>query len=141
MLGFFHLLDLYFFIFCYFIFVTYYRHLPAASHNFFNASVSGNILVPLWLLYVRSHGPQQKFGAGDAKHRGRYSLIFTKFMIKNSANFLIVPQLGVLPLACALTWQDIPDNSQACNFTNFLPIRNILLKYLTSELLTLVTKF
>jgi hypothetical protein len=24
-----------------------YRHLPAASHNFFNASVSGNIFVPV----------------------------------------------------------------------------------------------
>jgi hypothetical protein len=25
-----------------FIFLTLYRHLPAASHNFFNTSVSGN---------------------------------------------------------------------------------------------------
>jgi hypothetical protein len=31
----------------YFFFVTYYRHLPAASHNFFNASGSGNCKAPV----------------------------------------------------------------------------------------------
>jgi hypothetical protein len=35
----------------------------------------------------------------------------TKFLINNPENFLLAPLLGILYLACSMTWQDIPDNS------------------------------
>jgi hypothetical protein len=38
---------------------------------------------------------------------------FTKFLLKNPANFLIALLSGILPLAYPVTKQDIPDNSGA----------------------------
>jgi hypothetical protein len=38
---------------------------------------------------------------------------FTKFLKKNPDNYLLAPLSGILPLACLLTEQDIPDISQA----------------------------
>jgi hypothetical protein len=37
---------------------------------------------------------------------------FTKFLMQSPANFLLALLSGLLPLACFMTWQDIPDNSQ-----------------------------
>jgi hypothetical protein len=37
----------------------------------------------------------------------------TKFLINNPADFLLAPLSGILPPACPLTWQNIPDNSRA----------------------------
>jgi hypothetical protein len=38
-----------------------------------------------------------------AAHPGARFTNFTKFLIKNPANFLLAPLSGILPLACRLT--------------------------------------
>jgi hypothetical protein len=41
--------------------------------------------------------------AAQAEFLGRYSPIFSKFLIKNPAKILLAPLSGILPLACMLT--------------------------------------
>jgi hypothetical protein len=41
------------------------------------------------------------------------SPIFAKFLMKNPVKFSLAPLSGILPLACPLTLEDIPDNSRA----------------------------